>query len=71
MLHDGAVTATVFREFLKRLVIGGDKPVFVIVDGHPLHKAKLVQTYVESLNGQLKLFYLPPYSPHLNPDDQV
>jgi transposase len=71
MLHDGAVTATVFREFLKRLMIGADKPVFVIVDGHPIHKAKLVRAYVESLKGQLKLFYLPPYSPQLNPDEQV
>lgn len=71
MLHEGSVTATVFREFLTRLMIGADKPVFVIVDGHPIHKAKLVRTYVESLNGHLKLFYLPPYSPHLNPDEQV
>lgn len=71
MLHDGSVTATVFREFLKRLMIGADKPVFVIVDGHPIHKAKLVRAYVESLKGQLKLFYLPPYSPQLNPDEQV
>lgn len=71
MLHDGSVTATVFREFLKRLLIGADKPVFVIVDGHPIHKAKLVRTDVESLNGQLKLFVLPPYSPQLYPDEQV
>jgi transposase len=71
MVHDGSVTATVFREFLKRLMIGADKPVFVIVDGHPIHKAKLVKTYVESLEGKLKLFYLPPYSPQLNPDEQV
>ena len=71
MLHDGSVTATVFREFLKRLMIGVDKPVFVIVDGHPIHKAKLIRAYVESLKGQLKLFYLPPYSPQLNPDEQV
>ncbi|MBP8276481.1 MAG: IS630 family transposase [Propionivibrio sp.] len=71
MVHEGSVTATVFREFLKRLMVGADRPVFVIVDGHPIHKAKIVKTYVESLNGQLKLFYLPPYSPQLNPDEQV
>lgn len=71
MLHEGSVTATVFREFLKRLMIGADKPVFVVVDGHPIHKAKLVRAYVDSLKGQLKLFYLPPYSPQLNPDEQV
>lgn len=71
MLHEGSVTAMVFREFLKRLMIGADKPLFVIVDGHPIHKAKLVRAYVDSLKGQLKLFYLPPYSPQLNPDEQV
>lgn len=71
MVHEGSVNATVFREFLKRLMIGATKPVFVVVDGHPIHKAKRVMEYVESLAGQLKLFYLPPYSPQLNPDEQV
>jgi len=60
MLHQGTVTATVFREFLKRLMVGATKPVFVIVDGHPTHNAKLVKEYVESLKGKLKLFFLPP-----------
>lgn len=71
MVHEGSVNASVFREFLKRLMIGATKPVFVVVDGHPIHKARLVTSYVESLAGQLKLFYLPPYSPQLNPDEQV
>jgi len=52
-------------------MIGASKPIFVIVDGHPIHKSKLVKDYVESLGGMLKLFYLPPYSPQLNPDEQV
>lgn len=64
-----AVGAKGFVEFLKRLMVNADKPVFLIVDGHPAHKAKLVKNYVESLDGKLKLFYLPPYSPHLNPDE--
>ncbi|MFC3403093.1 IS630 family transposase [Ralstonia solanacearum] len=71
MVHDGSVNATVFVEFLKRLMIGATKPVFVVVDGHPVHRSKPVRTYVESQQGRLKLFYLPPYSPHLNPDEQV
>ena len=71
MLHDGSINAEVFREFLKRLLIGADKPVFLIVDGHPIHKAKLIKAFVEAQQGRLKLFYLPPYSPQLNPDEQV
>lgn len=71
MLHEGSVNAAVFKEFLKRLMLGATKPVFVVVDGHSIHKSKLVSKYVESLDGKLKLFYLPPYSPQLNPDEQV
>ena len=65
------LTATTFKEFLTRLMVGASKPIFLIVDGHPIHKSKLVKDYVASLNGQLTLFYLPPYAPQLNPDEQV
>ncbi|MBK5936400.1 IS630 family transposase [Halorhodospira halophila] len=71
MVHQGTVNAQVFREFLRRLLVGAERPVFVIVDGHPAHKAKLVREFVESTDGMLKLFFLPPYSPQLNPDEQV
>lgn len=71
MLHEGRVSATVFLEFLQRLMVNAKTPVFLIVDGHPIHKAKIVQSYVASQDGKLKLFYLPPYSPHLNPDETV
>lgn len=71
MIHEGSVTATTFKEFLTRLMVGASKPIFLIVDGHPIHKSKLVKDYVASLNGQLTLLYLPPYAPQLNPDEQV
>lgn len=71
MVREGNVTAPVFKMFLQRLMVGATKPVFVILDGHPIHKARLVQQYVQSQNRMLKLFYLPPDSPHLNPDEQV
>jgi transposase len=69
MLHEGSVGAKVFVEFLKPLMVHAEKPVFLIVDGHPIYKAKMVKSYVEGLGGKLKLFYLPPHSPHLNPDE--
>ncbi len=71
MVHEGAVTAIVFREFLSRLMPGASGPVFLVLDGHPVHKARLVQEFVKAQKGRLKLFYLPPYSPHQNPDEQV
>jgi len=71
MIHDGTVDAEVFRDFLKRLMVGAKQPIILVVDGHPTHKSKLVREYVESQEGKLKLVVLPAYSPQLNPDEQV
>lgn len=69
--HDGVDNAAVFREFLKRLLIGATWPLFLIVDGHTIHKAKLVMEYIATQDGSLKLFYLLPYSSQLNADEQA
>jgi transposase len=65
----GGVNATVFREFLKRLITGMTRKIFLIVDGHPMHKAKLVQRFVSENSDAIELFFLPPYAPELNPDE--
>ncbi len=69
MVVEGGVNSSVFVEFLKRLVIGSKKKIFLIVDGYPAHKSKKAKEFIASLDGQLELFYLPPYSPELNPDE--
>lgn len=67
----GGVNAGVFIDFLKRLVVGANKPIYLIVDRGPAHIAKKTKAFVETLNGKLELFYLPPYSPDRNPDELV
>ena len=67
----GGVNADVFIEFLKRLITGAKRAIFLIVDRGPAHIAKKTRAFVESLNGRLRLFYLPPYSPDRNPDELV
>lgn len=71
MATEKRLTADVFCEFLKRLIAGAVWPVYLILDNHPVHRSKVVKKFVESTEGRLKLFYLPPYSPELNPDEQV
>jgi transposase len=66
---EGRVTAEVFVEYLRRLLHGRRRPVFLVVDGHPTHKSAMVRRFVESVSGRLQLFFLPPYSPELNPDE--
>ena len=67
----GGVNASVFIEFLKRLVVGATRPIYLIVDRGPAHRAKKTKAFVETLGGKLKLFFLPPYSPDRNPDELV
>ena len=67
----GRVNADVFITFLKRLLQGARKPIFLIVDGHPTHKAAKVRRFLETVAPKLQLFFLPPYSPELNPDEHV
>lgn len=71
MLFEGTCTSSVFVLFLKRLLKNSKQPITLIVDGHPTHKTKVVRQFIASTNGMLKLYFLPPYSPELNPDEQV
>lgn len=71
MVAKGRVNGPVFVEFLKRLLHNAKRPVFLILDGSSYHRSRLVKNYLASLNGKLRLFFLPPYSPELNPDEQV
>lgn len=71
MLHEGRTTAEVSVDFLERLLHDADRPDFLIFECHSIHKARLVRERVEAGAGRLKLFFLPPYSPHLNPDKLV
>jgi transposase len=71
MVTPGRVGARVFIEFITRLLHNADRPIFLIVDGHPAHKAAAVRKFVASLNDRFRLFFLPPYSPELNPDERV
>ena len=70
-VYTGMFNAGRFVEFLKDFRKGGRGRVFLVVDGHPSHHAKLVKTYVEATRGMLELHFIPPYAPDLNPDEFV
>ena len=71
MVVSGRVNGNRFVQFLKRLVHGAKRPIFLVVDGHSIHLSKMVRRLLESLKGKLRIFLLPPYSPELNPDELV
>jgi transposase len=67
-LFTGSFTAAVFIDFLGRLLRDcGGRKVHLIVDGHPVHRAKLVSAWVGRHAERIQLHFPPGYSPELNP----
>ncbi len=67
-LFTGSFTGAVFIDFLGRLLRdGGGRKIHLIVDGHPVHRAKAVSAWVGRHGERIQLHFLPGYSPELNP----
>lgn len=69
MVFKRRFTADMMIEFLRRLVRQADRKLFVILDGHPVHRARKVTAWVAAHIDRIELFQLPGYSPQLNPDE--
>jgi transposase len=70
-VYTGRFNAELFITKLKAFMRHRRRPVFLVLDGHPAHRAKIVAAYVQSLEGRLELHFLPGYAPDLNPDEFV
>jgi len=70
-VYTGKFNAQLFITKLKAFMRNPRRPVFLVLDGHPAHRAKIVAAYVQSLKGRLELHFLPGYAPDLNPDEFV
>lgn len=71
MIYRERFTSQGLIKFLRRLLRQNPGKVFLIVDNHPVHRSKVVKHWVEKRAERLRIFYLPGYSPELNPDELV
>lgn len=61
----------VFIRFLKRVVLQIKRRVFLIIDSHPVHRSLAVKRWVFEHKKEIKIIFLPGYSPELNPDEML
>lgn len=69
MIFKRRFTTEVMLEFLSRLVRSVDRKVFLVLDRHPVHRARRVREWLSNNVERMELFFLPDYSPELNPDE--
>ena len=68
---DGTVDGVRFLDFLRRLVKDSSRKVFLILDNLRVHHCKPVKEWVTENQDRIELFFLPAYSPDLNPDEHL
>lgn len=65
----GSFNQLVMIDFLERLIRDAKRKVIVIVDGHPAHRSRRLQQWLQEHTSQCELVLLPGYAPELNPDE--
>jgi len=70
-LYDESINVDRFIEFLQKVIDSNNKKVFMILDNLRVHHAKLTKEWVNKHKDKIELFYLPAYSPDLNPDEYL
>ena len=71
MTYKGTMDSSVFIDFLKRLIKGAKRKIYLILDNLRVHHSKPVKEWVEKNEDKIALFFLPSYSPERNPDEYL
>lgn len=69
MVLKKAIRAPELIEFMRRLAREAQRKVFLILDNLPVHKQEPVTAWLDKHRNRIEVFYLPSYSPELNPDE--
>jgi len=69
MVFGQEFTAKVFLRFLTRLLRQAKRKIFLVVDRHPVHRSAPVRRWLARHASRVTMFFLPSYSPELNPDE--
>jgi hypothetical protein len=68
-VYKGKFNAKVFLSFLRRLKRQNQGKLYLIIDGHPVHRSSSIKNWIIENKKHICLFFLPAYCPELNPDE--
>jgi transposase len=68
---DGALNSDILIDFLRRLVKDAGRKIYLILDNLRVHHSKPVKAWLAEHKTEIEVFYLPSYSPELNPNEMA
>ncbi len=71
MLYREKMASQVLIKFMSRLIKDAPRKNFLILDNLRVHHGKKVKEWLEVNKEKIEVFYLPSYSPELNPDEYL
>ena len=71
MIYKERMNADTFIKFMKRLIKDADRKVFLILDNLRVHHSYKARDWLAEHTDQIEVFFLPSYSPELNPDEYL
>ncbi len=71
MIYEGGMNQKLLINFMKRLVKDSKRKVFFILDNLKVHHGKQVTEWLNKNKDRIEVFFIPPYSPELNPDEYL
>ena len=71
MLYSEKMASQMLIKFMSRLIKDAPRKVFLILDNLRVHHGKKVKEWLEANKEKIEVFYLPSYSPELNPDEYL
>ena len=71
MIYKDTMNAKTFLKFVKRLIKDATQKIFLILDNLRVHHSYVVKEWLENHKEEIELFFLPSYSPELNPDEYL
>jgi len=71
MVYKNKMNANTLIKFMNRLVNDSNRKIYLILDNLKVHHAYVVRDWLEENKDKIEVFFLPSYSPELNPDEYL
>ncbi len=71
MVYKDKMNSDTMIKFMERLIKNSERKIFLILDNLKVHHSYIVRDWLEEHKAQIEAFFLPSYSPELNPDEYL